>query len=135
MSQFHCNLKHAFNKIQLTLSQSEHNSIPKFVKTALMSPIQTHAASMRAYAVCVYIRWKSAEDIKVSLLTAKSKVAPLKTKTLPRLDLCAAYPLAYLCRKSRSNEVNIDRIQRIARGGFYQLNGTRQIGCVKKWRR
>jgi len=53
---------------------------------------------MRAYGACIYIRTCTAEGMKVSLLTAKLKVAPLKTKTLPRFELCAAHLLADLYR-------------------------------------
>lgn len=48
-------------------------------------------ASASAYAAVIYSR-VIAEDgeIKVSLLTAKTKVAPIKIISLPRLELCAA---------------------------------------------
>jgi len=55
---------------------------------------------MRAYGACIYVRTNTAEGLKVSLLTAKSK-APLKKKTLPRLELCAAHLLADLYNRLR----------------------------------
>jgi len=74
----------------ITLSKLEEEYIPRSVHTDPMSPVQLHDfadTSLRAYGACVYIRRKTAEGYKVSLLTLKSKVAPLKTKTLPRLEL------------------------------------------------
>ncbi|XP_055856663.1 uncharacterized protein LOC129919682 [Episyrphus balteatus] len=56
-------------------------------------------ASQNAYAAALYIRTVTSNgDITVQLLTAKTRVAPLKTTTLslPRLELCAAALLAKL---------------------------------------
>jgi len=100
--------------INITLSKLEKISIPRFVHTDPMSPVQLHAfadASLRAYGACAYIRSKTAEGYKVSLLTSKSKVATLKTKTLPRLELCAAHLLADLCHRIKPLlKVPIERI-------------------------
>ena len=51
-------------------------------------------ASIRAYGYCIYITSRESDKIHCRLLTAKSKVAPLKTKSFPRLDLYAAQLLA-----------------------------------------
>ncbi|XP_029179167.1 uncharacterized protein LOC114946687 [Nylanderia fulva] len=54
-------------------------------------------ASQRAYAAVVYLRVRhSPNRISVSLLAAKSKVAPLKTIAIPRLELMAIVLLARL---------------------------------------
>ena len=49
-------------------------------------------ASQAAYAACIYLRTEDqvTGGVQVSLLTSKSKVAPLKQVSLPRLELCAA---------------------------------------------
>jgi len=56
---------------------------------------------MRAYRACIYVRTNTAEGLKSFLLTAKSKVAPLKTKTLHRPELCSAHLLADLYNRVR----------------------------------
>lgn len=54
-------------------------------------------ASASAYAAVIYMRIGSlSEEVTVRLLVAKSKVAPLKTLSIPRLELAAAALLARL---------------------------------------
>uniref|UniRef100_A0A1Y1L2W0 Uncharacterized protein n=1 Tax=Photinus pyralis TaxID=7054 RepID=A0A1Y1L2W0_PHOPY len=56
-------------------------------------------ASEKAYGAVIYTK---SSNGKISLLTAKSKVAPAKSKpTLPKLELCAAVLLAKLVRRSK----------------------------------
>ena len=47
-------------------------------------------ASKRAYAGVLYLRVID-EEARVCLIAAKSKVAPIKTLSIPRLELCAAH--------------------------------------------
>lgn len=48
-------------------------------------------ASSKAYAAVIYLRSTTAEGEPSSMMvTAKTKVAPVKTMTIPRLELCAA---------------------------------------------
>ncbi|XP_073820604.1 uncharacterized protein [Musca autumnalis] len=57
-------------------------------------------ASERAYAAALYARTVYPDGkVYVSLVTSRTKVAPLKTKTLPRLELCGASLAAKLVRK------------------------------------
>ncbi|XP_055612618.1 uncharacterized protein LOC129759241, partial [Uranotaenia lowii] len=67
------------------------------------SEIQIHVfsdASESAYGACVYARSLNNDGkINVSLLASKSRVAPLKKVTLPRLELCAANVAAELHSK------------------------------------
>ena len=62
--------------------------------------VQLHGfcdASERAYGACLYLK-STDKDGKsyISLVCSKSRVAPIKTTTLPRLELCAALLLANL---------------------------------------
>lgn len=76
--------------------------------------IQLHAfsdASQVAYGTCVYVRSIDKDNnISVALLCAKSRVAPIKQITLPRLELCAAELMAKLVDKLQ-RALNIPTLQ------------------------
>lgn len=60
-------------------------------------------ASTKAYAAAVYLRVITIDSPPVvHLLVVKSKVAPIKTLSIPRLELCAALLLARLMKFTRS---------------------------------
>lgn len=60
-------------------------------------------ASERTYGACVYIRSnKSNEFFQVQLLCSKSRVAPLKAISIPRLELCNVQLLAQLMTQVRN---------------------------------
>ncbi|XP_055591260.1 uncharacterized protein LOC129743299 [Uranotaenia lowii] len=60
-------------------------------------------ASERAYGACAYIRSVDVEGkFLVCLLASKSKVAPLKCQSIPRLELCGALLAAELSSKVRA---------------------------------
>lgn len=57
-------------------------------------------ASTAAYGACIYMRSVDQNNsVHISLVTAKSKVAPIKPLSIPRLELCSALILAKLQAK------------------------------------
>lgn len=65
-------------------------------------------ASEKAYGACLYLKSVDNKNNKtISLITSKSRVAPLKTITLPRLELCAAVLLAKLFKRIKTT-LNIE---------------------------
>ena len=82
-------------------------NIPRcyFPRTAQITSFQLHGfcdASELAYAGVVYLRMTdSNENVHISLVAAKTKVAPIKRLTIPRLELCGAQLLAKLLHHVR----------------------------------
>lgn len=72
----------------------ERVAIPRWLGTFRQHSIQLHCfcdASIQAYAAVVYLRIEDdRNNVSTQLLTAKTKVAPTKTVSLPRLELCGA---------------------------------------------
>ncbi|XP_014490551.1 uncharacterized protein LOC106753273, partial [Vigna radiata var. radiata] len=56
-------------------------------------------ASLQGYGACLYAVCKNDEGVTSSLICSKSRVAPLKPCSLPRLELAAALLLIRLTRK------------------------------------
>lgn len=46
-------------------------------------------ASQSAYGACIFLRVEQNETVRVNLMSARSRVAPLKLTTIPRLELLA----------------------------------------------
>ena len=76
----------------------EQLQVPRYILQPQWDELELHAfcdASEKAYCCVLYLRCvTSNSDISVSLLTSKTRVAPLKTQSLPRLELCSALLLS-----------------------------------------
>ncbi|GFW57138.1 integrase catalytic domain-containing protein [Trichonephila clavipes] len=72
-------------------------------KIFLQQVIEIHGfadASERCYGAAVYCKSKNLKsETLVRLITRKSRVAPIKSPTIPRLELCAAVLLAKLVKR------------------------------------
>jgi hypothetical protein len=68
--------------------------IPRRIICDQAQRVEVHGfadASEQAYGACVYLRSIDLNNIvTVRLISAKSKVAPLKSQTIPQLELCSA---------------------------------------------
>lgn len=94
-----------------TINELSAIRIPRWIGTKKGANCQLHGfadSSGKAYGCAIYIRIEHAIDnIETNLIMAKSKVAPIKTVSIPRLELAAAHLLSQLfdsVRKSMEME-------------------------------
>lgn len=94
---------HKVNEWQIyrsQLSEVENIKIPRWIQAGPTTKVQFHGfadASTLAYAAVVYTRITFADgSIKISLISSKTKVAPLKTITTNKLELCGCVLLVNL---------------------------------------
>ncbi|GFS55166.1 integrase catalytic domain-containing protein [Trichonephila clavipes] len=85
------------------LSKINNFKIPRCILLPATIRIEIHGfsdASERAYAAVVYIKcFNESGQSQTRLLCSKSRVSPLKTLTIPRLELSAALLLSRLVKK------------------------------------
>lgn len=84
----------------------ENLRINRWIGSGVDRRIELHGfsdASKLAYGAVIYVRSENSNgEVNVNLLVSKSKVAPLKQLTIPRLELAAAELLSNLFAKVRS---------------------------------
>lgn len=104
--------------------------IPRCLKELPSSLFEIHAfgdASEKAYGSVVYVRTIGLNNkYVVRLLCSKSKIAPLKPQSIPRLELCAALLNAELVTKVLSSLENV-KISKI----IYWTDSEVTLGRIK----
>ena len=85
---------------ELVVLSSKHISRCYFSKETRIVSTELHGfcdASEQAYAAVVYLRMTDTDgNTQIVLVTSKTKVAPIKRLTIPRLELCGTQLLAQL---------------------------------------
>ncbi|XP_063910744.1 uncharacterized protein LOC135127960 [Zophobas morio] len=105
-----------WNNLKEQLPTLSSVKIPRHVPLVVTSDCQLHGfcdASERGYGCVIYLRTITQGIPTIRLLIAKSKVAPLKCVSIPRLELCGAVLLAKLIdfvKKALESTVNFSRI-------------------------
>lgn len=96
-----------------SLHQFVDLSVPRKVLLANVVTIQIHGfcdASQLAFGACVFVKSVTRDgSVYVHLYTSKSRVAPMKATTIPRLELCGAVILAKLVMEVQAElrQVNV----------------------------
>ncbi|GFW00940.1 uncharacterized protein TNCV_1761781 [Trichonephila clavipes] len=87
----------------VSLENINNIEIPRRILVAFPEVIEIHGfadASEWCYGATVYCKSKNLKsETLVRLITSKSRVAPIKSLTIPRLELCAAVLLAKLVKR------------------------------------
>ncbi|GFW20807.1 integrase catalytic domain-containing protein [Trichonephila clavipes] len=86
-------------RFQKAFNAINYLTVPRWVILTADSTVELHSfadASSLAYAAAIYCRQKHNGKIKVQLLVSKTKVAPVKQVSIPRLELCGAHLLSKL---------------------------------------
>ncbi|GFX76769.1 uncharacterized protein TNCV_1952101 [Trichonephila clavipes] len=86
-------------KFQKAFNAINYLTVPRWVILTADNTVELHVfadASSLAYAAAIYCRQKHNGKIKVQLLVSKTKVAPVKQVSIPRLELCGAHLLSKL---------------------------------------
>lgn len=99
-------LRRKWLKYRASLSSLSELVIPRWINYSRGHQFELHCfcdASSTAYAATVYSRVVSPHGVFVNLLQAKSRVTPIKTVSIPRLELCAAVLLVRLVNKVKES--------------------------------
>ena len=101
--QLSSQLQNDWDKLSDTISQLSNIYINRKVICTQAVNVQLHGfcdSSERAYGACFYLRSADSNDNTFcNLLCSSSRVAPLKTLTIPQLELCAAVLLVKLYKR------------------------------------
>lgn len=108
-------LKDEWHKIKNMLLRCSKIHIPRWIgHTENNQSVSLHGfcdASEQMYAAACYLRTiHQDESVEIHLITAKTRVTPLKSMTIPRLELCAALLLARLLEVTH-RELNIPNLE------------------------
>lgn len=104
-----------WKSIKLQMSMLAKIKIPRWIGINTGDSVQLHGfcdASEKAYSAAVHVRFKkSNQEYQVSLVMAKSKVAPIKKLSIPKLELMGALLLANSIKKVvRALDMKFERI-------------------------
>lgn len=97
-------LVNQWSQFRESLRNMKPFSVPRCLMPVYDAKYELHGfcdASNAAYGACVYIRQISDADVQVRLVAAKSRVAPIRKLSIPRLELNGAMLLSELVKKVR----------------------------------
>ncbi|GFX88550.1 DUF1758 domain-containing protein [Trichonephila clavipes] len=112
------------------LSAIKNLNIPRYILLydALRIKLRGYCdSSLRAYGAAIYVKClHNSGTVSTNLLCSKSRIAPLKSITIPWLELCVAVLLAKLIRKTiKSMKILFNDI-------VLWIDSTIVLSCIKK---
>lgn len=106
-------LKEEWFEYEKNITALEHLRVPRWLEWAPNDMVELHVfadSSESAMGACAYLVVHREGKVFVNLITSKSKVAPTKKVTIPRLELSAAVLAAKLAKFIR-RALRFDDIQ------------------------
>lgn len=97
---FHIQSK--WNEFRRALESLSNITIPRWIRYVPGLKTSLHGfadASSKSYGFCFYVRVENGNETTCHLVMSKTKVAPVKGMTIPRLELCGALMLAKMCKQ------------------------------------
>ncbi|XP_071042909.1 uncharacterized protein [Parasteatoda tepidariorum] len=92
-----------WHQFLVSLESINNIEIPRRIFITIPKSVEIHGfadASQQCYGAAVYCKSKnSMNETLISLITSKSRAAPIKSLTIPRLELCAAVLLLKLVKR------------------------------------
>lgn len=89
-------------------------SIPRWYGTTSQDDVQMHVfmdASEEAYSAVIYFRVKNQQNLHCALVASKARVAPIRSLTVPRLELLAALTGVRLANSIKNSiSIQVSRI-------------------------
>ncbi|XP_018375248.1 PREDICTED: uncharacterized protein LOC108769016 [Trachymyrmex cornetzi] len=121
------NLHARWLKLRAQLFDLNQIRIPRGVRlNSDLHFIQLHGfcdASQSAYGACIYVRTESSSgEYHSELLCSKSRVAPIKATSLPRLELSAALLLARLIASVQASLDSTEYLQSLQERNKWKIN-------------
>lgn len=101
-------------KIRAELSLLSSINIPRHID--LLNVVELHGfcdASLNGYAAVCYFRSISSSGIRTYFICSRSRVSPLKTISIPRLELCSALLLSHLIEFIQQTYAGIVSVSKI----------------------
>ena len=106
------NISKSWESIYSDLRKVQSLSIPRWLQCKNDSRLEIHGfsdASTKALSAVLYLRVLLENKSSVSIIAAKTKVAPVKSLSVPRLELCEAFLLSKLA-SSEQKGLNLQEI-------------------------
>lgn len=110
-SLVHEEIQSEWNQYKKELPLIESIKLPRWLQTEKNSKIFLHGfcdSSERAYAAVIYLISVTKTKITSQIICAKTRVAPINSESIPRLELCGAEMLAKLMHRVSTN-LNVDK--------------------------
>lgn len=104
-------MQEQWDEYRAQLPLIEKISIDRWLSTTKTSHISLHGfcdSSEKAYCAAIYLVQKSGNETTSKIICAKTKVAPIQSESIPRLELCGAVILSELMERV-ANALNVHK--------------------------